>query len=205
MRSLTFALVGARPLAHAIAPTIVLDLAIEGGPIESAMLACQIAIEPPARAYDDAELSRLDELFGTAAPPRALMWTQTTVVVPGFANAAVVDLVLPCPLDNGHAAAKYAGGVLAGAIPIVVQLSGSVFYTDPDGRLQVAQIPRDREARFAMPVSVWRAAIDRLYPNRVPIALDREVVERLHAYRRARGLVTIEQALVVLLDDEVRA
>ena len=204
MRSLGFSIVGARPLAHAVAPTIVLELAITGGPIASAMLACQIVIEPAARTYDDAERTRLAELFGAGSPPRALVWTHVSVVVPAFASTTSVELVLPCPLDYAHAAAKYTGGVVSGTLPIVVQLSGSLFH-DADGRLQVTPIARDREARFALPIAVWRAAIDQHYPNHTPIAIERAVVDRLHAYRRTRGLATIEQALELLLDGGGRA
>ncbi len=194
MASLGFSIAGARPLAHAVAPTIVLELSISGGPVASAMLACQIAIEPAARTYDVLERSRLGEL------PRALVWTHASVVVPAFAMATSLELLLPCPLDYTHAVAQYAGGVIGGALPLVVQLSGTVFHADRGGRLHVAPIPRDCEIRFALPVAMWRAAIDHHYPNHMPLAIHRDVAERLHAYRRASGLATIEQALERLLE-----
>jgi hypothetical protein len=200
VRDLGFAIVGARPLAHAVAPTIVLELAISGGPVASVMLACQIAIEPAARTYDDVERFRLAELFHAGQPPRALVWMHASVVVPAFASATCVELVVPCPLDYAHSVAKYGGGVVDGVLPVVVQMSGSVFYADDCGRLQVAPIARDREARVAMPIAVWRAAVDQHYPTHTPIAIERAVVERLHVYRRERGLATIEQALEQLLD-----
>jgi hypothetical protein len=200
MGSLGFSIASARPLAHALAPTIVVELAISGGPVASAMIACQIAIEPAARAYDVLERSRLGELLGATAQPRVLVWTHASVVVPAFASATCVELLLPCPLDYTHSVTKYAGGVIGGALPIVIQLSGTVFHADRGGRLHVAPIPRDREVRFALPLSAWRGAIDEHYPNHMPLAINRDVAERLHAYRRASGLATIEQALERLLE-----
>jgi hypothetical protein len=196
---LEFAITNARPLEVAVAPAIALELAVAGGPIHSAMLACQIAIEPSLRAYGDSERARLSELFAGGAAPRALIWTHATVVVPAFDRETRLDLVLPCPLDFSHAAAKYFDGVRDGHIPIVVQLSGSIFRPGPGGRLEVAPIPRDREARYLLPVAVWRAAVERHYPDHAPLSLPRALVDQLHAYRRQRGFATLDQAIDALL------
>jgi hypothetical protein len=200
VHSLDFSIADARPLEFAVAPAIALELVITGGPVHSAMIACQVAIEPTLRAYGDGERARLADLFAGAAPPRALIWTHTSVVVPAFDRETRLDLVLPCPLDFSHAAAKYLDGVRDGRIPIIVQLSGSVFRAGRTGGLEVAPIPRDREARYAMPVEVWRAAVERHYPDRTPLSLPRALVDQLHAYRRDRGLATLDQAIDALLD-----
>jgi hypothetical protein len=198
MRSLTFTLTGARALDNSVAPAIALELAITGDPVSSAMINCQIAFEPAARVYAADERERLGELFGTGAPPRSLVWTQTSIVAPAFDSETHVEIIVPCPFDFSEAVAKYVGGVREGVLPIVVQLSGSVFY-DEAGRLRISPIPRDRETRYRIPLAVWAAAIDRHYPDRMPIALARGTVDRLHRYRRTHGLATLEQAIDALL------
>lgn len=198
MRNLTFSITAARPLEHAVAPAIALELAITGGPVSSAMINCQIAFEPAARTYAADERERLGELFGTGAPPRSLVWTQTSIVAPAFETEAHVDIVVPCPFDFSEAVAKYVVGVREGVLPVVIQLSGSVFY-DEAGRLRISPIPRDRETRYRIPLAVWAAAVDRHYPGCMPIALAREVVDRLHRYRRTHGFATLEEAIDKLL------
>src|SRR5262249_21263789 len=113
---------------------------------------------------------------------------------------AHVDIVVPCPFDFAEGVAKYVVGVREGLLPVVVQLSGSVFY-DEAGQLRVAPIPRDREARFQIPLAVWAGAVDRHYPDRIPIALARETVDRLHRYRRTRNLATLDHAIDALLGE----
>ena len=203
MADLAFSITSARAVEHSLAPAIALELAITGGPIHSAMLGCQVAIEPAARAYEDGERSRLGGVFGAGAPPRALVWAHASVIVPGFVESTCVELVLACPLDVSGAAA-YLAGVQDGVVPIIVQLSGSIFY-DRDGRLQVKPVPRDREARWAMPLSVWRAALERHYADQTPVALGRDVLDRLHAYRSAHGLATLDHAIERLLAQGGRA
>lgn len=140
---LTFAIAGMRAIEHAGAPSLGVTLAIEASaPTHATTLHAQILIEPAARI---AELGL----------PRSIVWTHAALALPAFARRTTAELVLPCPIDGTQAAAKYFDGV-ADVVPIVVQLSGTVFHGDPK---QVAMIPRDRECRGAVPVALWRAAL----------------------------------------------
>jgi hypothetical protein len=53
-----------------------------------------------------------------------------------------------------------------------------------------------------MPVSVWRRLMDQHYPNSAWITLEREVFDRLYAYKRRAGVSTWEQAIEKLLAAE---
>ena len=46
--------------------------------------------------------------------------------------------------------------------------------------MQVAPISWDKEARFNLPVKVWRDMMDTYYPNTAWICLRRDVFERLY-------------------------
>src|SRR6185436_18028358 len=127
--------------------------------------------------HGQGERARMKELFGGAdlwsRSPKSLLWTQATVLVPGFSGSADVEVPLPCSYDLAVAASKYLHGLTDGDVPITVQPSGTVFYRTPGG-LQVAQIPWDREAPFRLPVALWREVIDHHFPNSAVLPLRRD-------------------------------
>jgi Family of unknown function (DUF6084) len=100
------------------------------------------------------------------------------------------------------AATKYFHAVSEGDIPLNLLFSGSVFYADPEGTLQVVPVPWNKEARFRLPVRVWREMMDLYYPNSAWLYLRRDVFERLYEYKMQRGIATWEQALEGLLAAE---
>jgi hypothetical protein len=77
--------------------------------------------------------------------------------------------------------------------------SGTVFYMDPAGDLQVAPIPWDKEAKFRLPLKVWKDMIDAYYPNSAWLSLRRDVFDRLYQYKIRNGIPTWEQAIEQLL------
>jgi hypothetical protein len=80
--------------------------------------------------------------------------------------------------------------------------SGTVFYADAEDALQVAPISWEQEARFMLPVKVWRDMMDAYYPNSVWLSLRRDVFDRLYQYKTQRGIPTWEQALESVLPVE---
>ena len=52
-----------------------------------------------------------------------------------------------------------------GDIPVCVQFSGTVFYTQQGGPLQVMPIPWDKEVHFRLPVELWKRADGHLLPR----------------------------------------
>ncbi|MGC2504965.1 MAG: DUF6084 family protein, partial [Silvibacterium sp.] len=68
--------------------------------------------------------------------------------------------------------------------------------------LQVAPISWEHEAKFKLPVRVWREMMDSYYPNSVWLNLRRDVFERLYQYKTQRGIPTWEQALESVLPVE---
>jgi len=114
----------------------------------------------------------------------------------------VSDLPIPCTFDFNVAATKYFHAVSNGDIPLNLLFSGSVFYAGPEGTMQVAPVPWNKEARFRLPVRVWREMMDIHYPNSAWLYLRRDVFERLYEYKMQRGIPTWEQALEGLLAAE---
>jgi hypothetical protein len=51
-----------------------------------------------------------------------------------------------------------------------------------------------------MPVSVWRDLMQQHYPNTGWLRLDRDTLDGLAAYRSARGLLSLDEAVTSLLD-----
>lgn len=133
--------------------------------IESVSLRCQIQIETPRRRYSAEEQIRLLDLFGE--PERwgqtlhPLLWANIAASVGGFSGETSVALTVPCPTDLRVAATRYFHSLEGGAVPITLLFSGTVFYQTADGRVQIAPIPWDREARFTFPVDVWKQTMTR--------------------------------------------
>jgi Family of unknown function (DUF6084) len=210
MPDLSFAVEGAEAVQFAAQPLLALKLRVENANseelIHTVTLRAQIQIEAPRRQYSAGEKEHLLDLFG---PPerwsqtlRPMLWTHAQAVIPSFASSTSADLQIPCTFDFNVAATKYFHAISDGDIPLNLLFSGSVFYADPEGTLQVAPVPWNKEARFRLPVRVWREMMDLYYPNSAWLYLRRDVFERLYEYKMQRGIATWEQALEGLLAAE---
>ncbi len=208
MLDLIFQVEGAEPECHAAAPSLLFRLRVgaagaEPPPVHSVLLRCQVRIEPGRRRYTAGEQDRLIDLFDTperwGRTVRPLLWAHATVLVPAFTGATVVNLPVPCSFDFNLAATKYFDALAEGEIPLCFLFSGTIFYEADDGRLQVAQIPWEKEATFRLPAATWRRLMDLYYPNSAWLGLRKDVFDRLARYKSRRRLATWEQALEALL------
>jgi Family of unknown function (DUF6084) len=209
MPDLSFRIESATVVPFAAVPMIAFQLeianAVPDEAIHTIALRCQIQIEVTRRRYSPGEQERLLDLFGHpdrwSLTLRNLLWTHANVVVPAFAGTTtIVDLQVPCTFDFNVAATKYFEGLTDGEIPLNMLFSGTVFYAPEDSPLQVSPISWEREARFKLPVKLWKEMMDAYYPNSVWINLHRDVFERLYQYKIQHGIPTWEQALDRMLD-----
>jgi hypothetical protein len=205
---LRFAVVDASRLEHAAVPTLRFALRIEsmdGHAIRSVLLDTQVQIAARRRAYDAAAHDRLFELFGApdgwGTTLRTLLWTRATLVVPPFTGATEVDLPVACTYDLEVAAARYFDALQDGDVPLEFLFSGTVFYTRPDGLLQAARIPTDREAEFRLPVRVWRETMERHFPGTAWLRLPKESFDRLCAFKSRRAFATWDDVVDALLPE----
>jgi hypothetical protein len=207
---LNFQIEAAEVLTYAAVPTIALKLRVSSAPEDQAVhtivLRCQVQIDPTKRRYSAEEQRRLHDLYGEpsrwAQTVRPLHWMNTSVTVPSFNGSTSVDLELPCSFDFNLAATKYFHALESGEVPLTVMFSGTVFYAESDERLQVTQIPWDREASYRLPVTVWKEMMDAHYPNAAWLCLHRDVFEKLLDYKVRNGIPTFERALDELLHHE---
>ncbi len=206
---LSFEVERATVLAHAAVPTLSFELRIDGPQgvaIRAVLLNVQIQIAARRRGYDQGDEQRLVELFGTpdrwGATLSTLPWVRTTVAVAPFCDSTVVELPVACSYDLEVAASKYFNGVDRGEVPLEFLFSGSVFYANGAGQLQTARITWESEAEFALPVRIWKEAIERHFPGAAWLRLDRESFERLNDYKSRNALPTWEAALDSLLEQE---
>jgi hypothetical protein len=206
MPDLTFHVEGAKAVQYAVSPMLGFDLRVtNSGPerIHNIALRCQIQIEATRRRYDAKDQENLRDLFGEperwGQTLRTLLWTQVSVVAGGFADQTNIELQVPCTFDFNVAAVKYFQGLQDGEIPLCFQFSGTVFYESAAGGLQVAPISWDKEAKFRLPLKVWKEMMDLYYPNSAWLCLSRDVFERLHQYKVRTGTPTWEKMLEDLL------
>jgi len=205
---LDFSVRDSAPVAYAAAPTLGFELAVTSRgeePIRSVVLDVQVQIAARRRSYGDDEQARLGDLFGEphrwADTLRTVPWLRTTQVVPGFDGETVVSLQVPCTYDFEVTGAKYLAALRDGEVPLELLFGGTIFYTAAGGALQTAMIGWDREATYRLPVSVWRATMDRYFPHSAWLRVDRDAFDRLYAYRARHALPSWEHALEQLLLD----
>ena len=209
MPDLQFRANGATVVPNSAGPLLAFKLEINNTGkelIHTVVLRCQIQIETTRRKYTEEDQAQLRDLFGEpqrwSQTLRSILWTHAQAVVPAFSGHVVTDLHVPCTFDFNVAATKYFSALREGEIPLLLMFSGSVFYADADGALQVAPISWDKEARFRLPLKIWRDMMDTYYPNSAWLCLRRDAFERLLAYKTLNGIPTWEEALELLMDTE---
>lgn len=207
MPDLSFQVVNAEAVPYTAAPLLSFKLRIINADavekIQSVALRCQIQIESTHRKYDAREQEKLLDLFGAperwSRTLRAMLWTHTSAAVKPFQGTTDVDLPVPCSFDFNVAAAKYFAALEDGEVPLNLMFSGTIFYETAGGGLQVEQISWDREAKYRLPVRVWKEMMDIYYPNSAWLCLRRDIFDRLSQYKMEQGIPTWEQALENLM------
>jgi hypothetical protein len=204
---LAFEITGSRPERYAVAPLLALRMRISeasGVPVYAIALRAQIQIEPQRRRYGDAESVELVELFGGPErygdTLRPLLWTFVSTTVPAFDGATEFDLLVPCSYDFDVAANKYLRALGDGEIPIVVQLSGTVLVRGANGAVAAERVSWSCEARYRLPVAVWRATMDVYFPNAAWIRIDRQTFDELYRFKREGGFPTWDAAIARLCE-----
>lgn len=209
MPELSIRVEGVAAVAYAAVPLLAFQLRITNGiadeAIHSVVLRAQIQIEVTRRHYSAEEQKRLLDLFGEperwGTTLRNMLWTHAAVTIPAFQKETIAPISVPCTFDFNLAATKYFHGLSEGELPLNFLFSGTVFYQAPDGGLQVAPISWEKEARFRLPLKVWKQVIDEYYPNTAWLCLRRDAFERLYDYKVRHGIPTWEAVIERVLSD----
>jgi len=207
MPELSFQIEGVEVVPNSISPLLVFKLRVTtadpGQTIHTVALRCQIQLEVARRKYTAADQTRLRDLFDEPSrwgqTLKNLLWTHASIVVPSFTGTTVTDVPVPCSFDFNVAATKYFDGLSDGDVPVCLQFSGTVFYANANGGLQVAPISWDKEARFKLPVKVWRDMMEVYYPNSAWLCLHKDAFDRLYQYKVRHGIPTWEEVLESLI------
>lgn len=206
MPDLQFKVTQASAVADSASPLLAFRLEVEnigGEPIHTVVLRCQIQIEATRRRYGPVDQQRLRDLFGEperwSQTLRTMLWTHSQVVIPSFSGNTVCDLLVPCTFDFNVAATKYFAALQTEDVPLFLTFSGSVFYQGPEGALQVSPISWNKEARFRLPLDVWRAMMELYYPNTAWLCIRKDVFDRLHEYKMLRSIPTWEETFERLM------
>lgn len=194
-----------QPTSHAATPQLTSKLRIansESEPIHSIALRVQVQIEPVRRRYTATERQRLKELFGEpeqwSKSLTPLLWANANLNVPGFTGSTIADLPLPCTFDFNIAMTKYIYGLEGGELPISFLFSGTIFHPGATG-LQIAQIPWDREARYQLPIQVWKEMMNLYYSNSAWLCLPRDIFDQLYDFKTHHAISTWERTFEQLL------
>ena len=203
MPELSFHVERAEVVQNSISPLLAFKLRVTTADpeqtIHTVALRCQIQLEVTRRKYSNEDQARLRDLFDEPSrwgqTLKNLLWTHASIVVPSFKGSTIADVPVPCSFDFNVAATKYFDGLSDGEVPICLQFSGTVFYAGTDGALQVAPISWDKEARFKLPVRVWREMMEVYYPNSAWLCLHKDAFDKLYQYKVRHGIPTWEELL----------
>jgi hypothetical protein len=205
MNPLAFTVLDVVAEPYASAPILTARISVSAPanePVHAIALRCQVRIEPLRRGYSDDEADGLTDLFGPrerwATTQRTFLWQHCTAMVPAFTGSTEILLALECTYDFEVAAAKYLHALGDGAVPLQFLFSGTVFTAGQRG-FSVQQVSWDCEDHYDMPVTVWRDLIAQHYPSTGWVRLSHDTVAALAAYKSARGLLSIEDAVTALL------
>jgi hypothetical protein len=202
-----FAVTGAAPAPSSAAPALVFTLrAVDtsGRDVYTVALTAQILLQPARRSYDEEARGRLVELFGTPDRWRetidqTIVFAQADALLPSFSGETTFELRVPLTYDLEVASAKYVDALRDGHVPLTFTFTGTVFYRDESGRLQLVKVPWSANARFRLPVEVWRRAIESHFGAGGWIRLHADTLERLQRLKAERGLPSFDACLDELL------
>lgn len=199
-----FRVCGIAPEPYAVTPILTARIGITADePVHAIALRAQVRIDPRHRQYTDAEAAALLDLFGPrtrwADTQRTFLWQHATALVPGFTGATEVELPLPCTYDVEVTASKYLHALSDGTARLQFLFSGTIFTPGTTG-FSVRQISWDREDAYDLPVATWRRLMATHYAGHGFIRIRHETVAALVAYKSARGLLSLDDAVTALLD-----
>jgi len=203
---LAFAVTGASVDPYAASPALNLRLRItesSGAAVDAIALRTQIQLEVQRRRYASGESVLLQELFGAPAryadTLKPMVWTHVSQTVVAFEGETEIELPIPCSYDFEVASHKYLASLDDGVIPLNLLFSGMVFVEGPGG-VTPEFVPWTCEARYALPVAVWREALDAHFPNSAWIRVDRDLFDELRRFKIASGVPTWDAALARLCE-----
>jgi hypothetical protein len=205
--ALAFSITGAAAQPYAASPMLALRLRVvesTGLRVHMIALRVQVQIEPQKRRYEPHESARLRDLFGTVDrygdTLKPLLWTHVSTTVLGFTGQTEIDLAIPCSYDFEVAAHKYLVALADGDIPIVLYFSGTVFSEGAQG-VAAEFVSWTAEAKYRLPVAVWRATMDAHFPNTAWLRVSSDVFAELDRFRIGRGLRSWDAAITALTEE----
>jgi hypothetical protein len=200
-----FAVLDVSAEPYAVAPQLTARLRIEetaGRRVHAIALRCQVRIEPQRRRYDRAEEDGLRALFGERArwadTLKPFLWMQANTTVQGFTGSTETDLALPCTYDLEVIGTRYLHALDAGDVPLDFLFSGTVFLRGRS-EFEVEQVPWACEARYSLPVPVWRDMIASYFPNSGWLRVGSDVLAELAAFRARHDLISWDETMQRLL------
>jgi len=206
MAELSFTCVDVQPERYAAAPTLLFRLRVgaeSGQRVRAVALRCQIRIEPARRGYGDKEVEGLLELFGERGrwgdTLKPFQFANTSTVVASFNDWIELDITVPCSYDMEVTAGRYFHALENGEIPFILLFSGTIFGEGENG-MWIEQVPWHAEARYKMPVAVWREMMDMHFPGSGWLRLRRDTIDALADFRATRALPTWDDAVIAVLD-----
>jgi hypothetical protein len=201
----SFAVTGARVERHAAVPTLKLALTIDvpdGRALAGMALSCQLRLEPQQRRHAPDEEARLTDLFGAPArwptTMKSLPWVDTSLLVPAFDGHAEVELTVPCSYDLEVSAARYFHSLDGGEVPVRLLFRGTVFARGERG-LEMTPLPWSREATWRLPLSLWRAAVEDVFPDAGWLRLRKQTIDALLSFKGRHALGSWDRVIEALL------
>jgi hypothetical protein len=192
---------------YAATPQLTARLRIEettGVRVHAIALRCQVRIDPRRRRHDAHSMAALPGLFGERArwsdTLKPFTWMHCNATVPSFSGHVEFALAMPCTYDLDVIGTRYLHALDAGDIPLTFFFSGTIFTRGENG-FAAEPVPWACEARFDLPVFVWRQMIESYFPNTGWLRLHSGTLAALVDFRSRHGLTGWDETIGKLLGE----
>ncbi len=208
MPDLEFQILSAKVKPYAAVPTLSFNLQIknasENEEVYAAALKCQVLIEATKRQYNGESKEKLVGVFGEPQrweeTVKGLFWTTVTVPVPRFSGRTIIEVPIGCCEDHISAAGKFFYSVKDDEVPLAFLFSGTLFYKDTSGDLQITQVPWHKEAIYKMPAVLWHEMMEIYFPNMKWLQVHKDIFDKLYRLTSLHSFPTIENCLESVID-----
>ena len=204
MPDLSFQVEGVEVVANAATPLLAFKLRLsDANPeqtIHTVALRCQIQLEVTRRKYtaeDQERLARSVWRTQPLGPDPAKSFVDARQSGRAFVHREQPWSIFPCRVRSISMwlPPNISTGWRTGKCRFACSSAAPFSMPVREGSLQVAPISWDKEARFKLPVKIWRDMMESYYPNSAWLCLHKDAFDRLYQYKVTHGIPTWEEVL----------
>jgi len=196
MSSFSFRVLSTTPSVETAAPALAVRLLVnhvvhaEVGAVQAIWLQSRIVIDRQEPRPLDAGRRQ------TESSSNATLWANVATIVPAFESSIEIELVVPCLLHPETSGSAFFHGSRDKDVFLRMTLTGTAMMAAGD---HLVSQPISAEVTWWMSAEVWRAAVDRCFPEDAWIRVHRDTLDVLAHFRARHPLAGWDDLLQTLI------